>query len=295
MRIGVVGCATYYETGASYEKAQAAASLAAMGHEVYFAAIHIFTPSTERILAELRAFQPEWILLIPHQNEVDPAALRALNVPIVLLLADDTWRRNFGLAMSTNCDYVLGNAPDSVDAYGAKSVPFEWGVYPPIWVGTRNEQYDLIFVAQAYGNRQEYIDYLRRAGLNVLLRGRGFPGGGAPPEEMGALLRQAKIGLNLSHTSQGNLLQIKIRPFETGAAGAMILTEYAPGIEKSFVEDVEAVFFRTFDEMADKARYYLDHERERLSVAVAGQARVLREHTLEARWKVLFTHMGVKA
>jgi predicted O-methyltransferase YrrM len=299
LKIGVIGCDSYYGNGASYEKGQVAASLTAMGHDVHFAAIQIHTPCTARILGELKAFQPDMCLLIPHQDEVDPVALRSLNVPIVLLLCDDTWRREFGLQMAAYCDYVLGNAPDSVAAYGAKSVPFEWAVYAPLWTGGRvrprdmDIQYDVAFVAQKYGRRQQIIEALQSSGLRVLVRGMGFPGGSAPVEEMAALMRQSKIGLNLSRTSQGNLLQIKIRPFETGATGAMILTEYAPGIEKSFVEDIEAVFFRTDEEMIDKALYYASHDAERLAIAQAGQARVLRDHVLERRWTVLLEHMSL--
>jgi hypothetical protein len=288
MKIGVIGCDTYYNNGQSYERGQLAASLVDLGHDVLFLPITIYQPVNPALLNELHRFKPELIILVPHVNEVQPAQLRELNCPIVLLVADDDWRRDYGLQMAQHCDYVIANAADSMTAYGAKSIPFEWAIHPPLFEGDDCQRVcDVAFVAQNYGNRRDYIESLRGIGANVIARGMGFPGGAATPEEMVSILRQSKIGLNLSKTSQGNTRQIKIRPFEIGASGAMILTEYAPGIEKSFIDGKEAVFFETIEEMTEAASYYLAHDSKRESIVRAGYERVMRDHTLARRWDVI--------
>lgn len=292
MKLLVVGCDSYYYAGASYERGQIAASLEALGHNVRFVPVHIHQTATERVDATIKEFQPGLCLFIPHMHEVDPGVFHGY--PVVLLLADDDWRRGFGLQIAQNCDYVMANAPDSMLAYGAKSIPFEWAVYPPLFAGDDCERiYEVGFIAQNYGNRQEYIDALNGVDINTLVRGMGFPGGGVSPETMAALLRQCKIGLNLSKTSQGDKRQVKIRPFEIGAAGAMILTEYAPGIENSFIDGKEAIFFETLDEMVEAALYYLTHDSKREAIAAAGYARVMRDHTLARRWEVMFRAVGL--
>lgn len=288
MKICVIGCATYYNKGMSYERAQLAASLIDLGHDVLFASVTIHQQWTDEAYEMVYRFAPQLIILVPHVNEVNPANLRGIGCPIVLLMADDDWRRPFGLEMSAHCDYVLGNAPDSVQAYGSKSIPFEWAIYPPLFAGDPVERcYDIGFIGQMYGNRRDYIQALQDAGLSVL--SSGF----ISPDEMARLLRQCKIGLNLSKTSEGGKRQIKIRPFEIAAAGAMILTEYAPGIENSFFDGKEAVFFETPREMVEAALYYLSRDVARIGIAAAGHARVLCEHTLAHRWQVIFKAVGV--
>lgn len=289
LRVSVIGCGSYYGYGVSYERGQVAASLEALGHTVRFHNIHINEQRTDPVLAEVDEFKPDLCVFIPHEYEVDPKKLRALGYPVLLLLADDTWRREFGLKVADHCDYVIGNAPDSVEAYGRKSIPFEWAVFEGVWVGPEMDRpYDMSFVAQLYGHRHSVIQMIRDNGINI------FASGNMPVEAMATMMRRSKIGLNLSRTSQNELLQIKIRPFETGATGAMILTEYAPRMECSFVEGKEAVFFTTYDEMLDKARYYLAHDAEREAIAAAGKARVLKDHTLARRWDVIFKAVGLE-
>lgn len=288
MRIAVIGCDTYYKQGVSYERGQLAESLVDLEHDVLFVPITIYQTLSDALFEQLHRFHPELVILVPHVNEVDPANLRGLNCPIVLLVADDDWRRDYGLQMAEHCDYVIANAADSMTAYGAKSIPFEWAIYPPLFQGDDCQRvYDVAFVAQNYGNRRDYIQSLEGVGINTLVRGMGFPGGAVSPQEMAVILRQSKIGLNLSGTSQGNTRQIKIRPFEIGASGAMILTEYAPGIVKSFIDGKEAVFFETIAEMTEAAAYYLAHDSKRESIAWAGYERVMRDHTLARRWDVI--------
>lgn len=294
MKITVVACASYYGAGDSYEKAQLAASFMALGHDVQFIPIdihHLLPHERYQLIAD---FAPDMLLFFPHETEVDPACLRAvIRCPLVLLLADDQWRRAFGLQMAAYADYVLAQALDSAQAYGAKYVPFEWGVYAPLWTGEPvARDIDVSFVGQNYGDRLTYLNALTLAGIDLFSRGIGY-GGALSPQDMACLLRRSKISLNLSKASQGNVNAVKIRPFEIGASGAMILTEYAPGLENSFWIDTEAVFFATLSEMVDKARYYLTHDDERERIAAAGQARVLRDHTLDRRWAVLFEAMGI--
>ncbi|MEQ8766994.1 MAG: glycosyltransferase [Planctomycetota bacterium] len=70
--------------------------------------------------------------------------------------------------------------------------------------------------------------------------------------------------------------------------GAFYLSWYNPGMEDIFEIDREIVVFRDLDEMVDKARYYLEHEDERLAIVKAGQARVLRDYSWRQRFEEMF-------
>ncbi len=67
------------------------------------------------------------------------------------------------------------------------------------------------------------------------------------------------------------------RCFEIPAAGRFMLAPYTDDLASMFEENVEAVYFRSRDEMVAKVRYYLQNESERTRIAAAGRARLLRD------------------
>ena len=69
------------------------------------------------------------------------------------------------------------------------------------------------------------------------------------------------------------------RAFWVTGVGAFTLMLYKQGIEEFFEVGKEVVAFHDHDEMVEMARYYLEHEDERLAIARAGQERCLRDYT----------------
>lgn len=59
-------------------------------------------------------------------------------------------------------------------------------------------------------------------------------------------------------------------------------------MEKLFEPDKEVVFFRDFNEMVKKIKYYLVHDKEREDIAKAGYERSFRDHTMEKRFNQIF-------
>jgi spore maturation protein CgeB len=72
-----------------------------------------------------------------------------------------------------------------------------------------------------------------------------------------------------------------MRLFEATGAGAMLVTEAAPNLRDYFEPGNEVVTYDGADELIEKLRYYLEHDRERIAIASAGQRRTLRDHTYE--------------
>jgi spore maturation protein CgeB len=99
----------------------------------------------------------------------------------------------------------------------------------------------------------------------------------------------SKVNLNFSASSPARSWlpavtpQIKGRVFEVPGCGGLLLTEYAPGLEKYYRLGDEIVSFRGRRDMLKKVRWLLGHEEERDSIARAGQRRALRDHTYEMR------------
>jgi spore maturation protein CgeB len=88
--------------------------------------------------------------------------------------------------------------------------------------------------------------------------------------------------------------QIKGRTFEAPGCGGFLLTGPADNLEDYYTSGREITTYRTFGELIDTIRYYLDHEHERAKIAGAGYRRTLAEHTYLHRFRQIFQTMGLE-
>jgi len=78
---------------------------------------------------------------------------------------------------------------------------------------------------------------------------------------------------------------INYRTFEATGAGAMLLTNYTPNLEKLFDIGKEIVMYESLEDLKQKIRYYSTHEDERQAIAAAGMLRSRRDHSYDSRAK----------
>jgi spore maturation protein CgeB len=81
--------------------------------------------------------------------------------------------------------------------------------------------------------------------------------------------------------SSGDL--ITSRTFHIPGAGGFLLHQRTAEAVQYFLEGQEAAFFDGPEELAEKVRYYLEHEDERKAIAELGHERAMREYSLDAR------------
>ncbi|MFH1036854.1 MAG: glycosyltransferase [Patescibacteria group bacterium] len=184
--------------------------------------------------------------------------------------------------------------------------------------------YDVTFIGRPHGVRKEIMKKLGDAGIRVECFGEGWSNGHITNEEKIRIICQSKINLNLAESSgvlwkqlalifvhrnfdrslgvnsplkwyenfqtllAQNREQIKGRIFHVLGCGGFLLTGYAESMEKLFEPDKEVVFFRDFNEMVKKIKYYLVHDKEREDIAKAGYERSFRDHTMEKRFNQIF-------
>lgn len=91
-----------------------------------------------------------------------------------------------------------------------------------------------------------------------------------------------KIGFNM-HVSDEPFESGNMRTYEAPAHGMMMLCDKAGANLHSniFKPDVEAIYYDNLNDAIDKVEYYLSHENERLSVAMAGFERYWRDYEWE--------------
>ncbi len=102
---------------------------------------------------------------------------------------------------------------------------------------------------------------------NVKIRGRADS-----LEEVPKIYYLSKINLNI--TMRSIETGIPQRVFDIMGVGGFVLSNYQEELEELFVPDREIVLFRDVPELLKKAEYYLNHEEERIRIAINGYKKV---------------------
>jgi len=116
-------------------------------------------------------------------------------------------------------------------------------------------------------------------------------------EEMVRLFSRAHLTLDLSAapielTPGGRrLLKVNLRDFEATMCGACHMVEYTDEIAEHFQPGEEIVCYRSFPEMAELARYYLQHPHRAKAIRRRARRRAARDHTWLRRWEALFAEL----
>lgn len=130
-------------------------------------------------------------------------------------------------------------------------------------------EHELTFVGQVgafHPWRRHLLGTLAGAGLPL----KTFR---APPDQTADIYAASAVTLNCSLNGDLNL-----RVFEALGAGGFLLTDApAPesGLDRLFVDGEHLAVYRSPGELAEKARYYLDHPAEALRIRDAGAAHLL--------------------
>jgi spore maturation protein CgeB len=149
---------------------------------------------------------------------------------------------------------------------------------------------DVIFVGH-YENdgRDEYIKAILDSGIAFKLFGGSswlmskyynffYKRLGEPKylgEAYNLALNSAKIAL--CFLSKLNNDTYTRRNFEIPATKTFMLSEYSDDLNSMFQEGKEAEYFRNKEEMLEKIKYYLIHDKEREKIAEAGYKRLLKD------------------
>ena len=80
---------------------------------------------------------------------------------------------------------------------------------------------------------------------------------------------------------------INYRTFEATAAGAMLLTNHTPNLERLFKIGRDIVVYDSIDDAVEKILYYGNHINQRESIANSGANRTRTHHSYDTRAKQL--------
>jgi len=104
------------------------------------------------------------------------------------------------------------------------------------------------------------------------------------------MMGASRVGFNMHEDSKKGSVD-NIRMFDVTGVGSCLLTDTGDNMPDLFEADSEIVTYSSVDECVEKARYLLDHEDERRTIAARGQARTLRDHTIRQRVEQIDTEI----
>ncbi len=242
--------------------------------------------------------------------------------------SDDYWRFfNYSKNLAKHFKFVVTTYHKAVKWYREagldNAILSQWACNTKVYSRRENTQDIAVsFIGQYKPARAKVIADLAKRGVRVETYGYGWSNGRVSQDDMLTIISRSKINLNLN-TRAGLLapavigrivakksrnrvipdfhildnlkayvhfptLHTHARPFELAGAGGFVLSGYSDGIERYYVPDKEMVFYKTTDELAEKIKFYLEHDAERIAIREAGYKRTIEEHTYEKRLAAIF-------
>ncbi|MFC1948652.1 glycosyltransferase [Chloroflexota bacterium] len=242
----------------------------------------------QEIIDLTRRERPKYVIWTSWLYDIQESTLETIRKDGTIVIGwffDDEWRfDDYSKFWIPYLDYCVTSDMDAIPKYGELggraiyTVP-NTGVAIDRDQKDLDERYGVSFVgSRFYGDREQWMDELRKRNIEVELFGEGWTGY-IPFEKMIDIFKSSKINLNFSGTPAHHRLQIKGRMFQVCMAGGFLLTEYVPGIERYFEPDKEIVCFDSVEDLTDKIAYYLEHEKERQAITEAGWKRAINAYT----------------
>ncbi len=295
--------------GVSIEYASFLPAIQSLGHEV----MHFETWNSTRfptygdlnraLLTAAEQWQPDLIFTVQRDYEIWLETLETLGSDMGIALAtwitDDSFKfKHYSRfiapyydSIGTTYDYRLRD----YEAAGIQGAHYTQWAANEQWLKAprpaRECTYPVSFVGTRYGEREQLINRLRGAGLDVTCFGFGWASGPVSTEQIPQIMRDSVISLNFSagfRSDGGHDRQLKARTFEVPGAGGFLLSEQAPAIEQFYRIGSEIDVFDGEQELEQKLRFYLESPALRDRMANAAYLRTRTEHLYPFRLRELF-------
>ncbi|MEK6828750.1 MAG: glycosyltransferase [Nanoarchaeota archaeon] len=259
------------------------------------------------LLSQIQDFKPD-VLFIFDFHYFTPEFLKAarkyvgkivgcINAPIYV---PDRFFKSYDMLFSPFPHYV-----EMFQKMGISSAYFPFAFEPTILkeVGDKERIHDCVFIG-GLSKGVDKIPFFEELAKKVNVKFWGHMNPPLSPAspilstyqgtawgiDMYKILAQSKIVINrhvIKHESFSSKYADNVRLYESTGMGCLLITDWKKNLGELFEIGKEVETYRTLDELVEKVRYYLTHDKEREKIAQAGQKRTLRDHTYEERSKKL--------
>lgn len=202
-------------------------------------------------------------------------------------------------------DLILTSFPHFVDrirAHGVASEYFRIGFDTSVLeaLGTVGKDIGASFVGGISRHHGKAVPILEHMARHTPMEFFGYGAEGLPRDsairarhhgevwglDMYRTLARSRITLN-RHINVAENNANNMRLYEATGVGTLLLTDHKDNLKDLFEIGKEVVAYSSAEEAAELIRYYLAHPEEAEAIALAGQARTLREHTYRHRMEEL--------
>jgi len=237
--------------------------------------------------------RPSWIFHFDSDYPLLPSDLTKSAIPTVCFRADTYLNTSRQFRWSTLFDHVAIFHPEYVEAFketghsGAFLLP--WAVRRELFQAPDPvREYDVGWVGQT-GSRV----YKKRARLLPMISSafrvndwrRSYT-----LDEVVEVYRRSRVVVNIGRDDFPQ--DANMRVFEVMASGTLLITALPNELSQlGFQEGVHFVGYRHESDIVPLVRSYLNNEPERLRITRAARAKVLEEHTYDARVDTLLRHL----
>ncbi|TVM00934.1 MAG: hypothetical protein CV087_11655 [Candidatus Brocadia sp. WS118] len=262
---------------------------------------------TQKLYELAKRERPAYLFAVLFDFNRDPRyevfkQISLLGTTTIHWFCDDHWRfEKYSSVVAPHFDIVCTTANDALPKYknmgiSYKVIKTQWACNHELYVPYDiPKDLDICFVGQPHGNRVEVLSTLLQNGLKLEVFGFGWENRPRIPfHQMVRLFSRSKINLNLSNSSTLIGQQIKGRNFEIPGTRGFQLSSNADNLTEYYDDGKEIVIFNSVDELAEKAKYYLNHEDERNEIANNGYRRTIAEHTWQHRFEKIFNYIHSK-
>ena len=254
------------------------------------------------------------------QDWMPPDAIREAgrSAPIVAWNSDDDWQWEiYTKKLASYFTFVVTTYPHIYELNKNKYPNLrlsQWACYDRYADFAHEKDLNFTFVGAIYTHRNSECRFLRKhAGLRAFGVGSGlvkldlpyfrgasrissFYGRAVNVQQLNDIWNRSKVSFTpMGASCNPNLWQIKGRVFQMGLSGTLMLCQPSPNLERYYEPGKEFVPFRTLEDCAEKAKYYLAHELERRRIASAYYNRTKAEHLWQNRFVKLFSDIGLGA
>ncbi len=258
-------------------------------------------------------FRPRWVFIIRAHEFVDEELVHDLHrcgvEKVFAWRVDGPLDTNDLLADAKIYDAYFCSHRHGYDSQSAKIryLPvygMDFSVYRNLYVDAPREyNRDMVLVGGHNPRRQRFVDHLldlpldiygkwgKQSRLNFALR-QHVKARGAWGEALLDIYNTSKIVLNISGWDPSRYTGLNQRVFDVPATGAFLMTDYSPELEEHYKVGEEIVCFSEIEELRQKARYFLEHDAQRETIARKGYEKALTLPTIGDRMRTVIEHIN---
>jgi spore maturation protein CgeB len=206
---------------------------------------------------------------------------------------------NYGIhGIQTLIDFSLVSNPEVTEWHLKEDIPAVYfpmasslDIYFPIKC---EKKYDVGFIGHKYGYREELVNALIKAGINVETRGSGWPSGIIKFEDNNIFFNECRIVLGIGTIGHcKDFYNQKLRDFEATLSGSVYVTHNNKDLKELFVENEELILCNNIDEYISSIKEILGDEVRLINISQRAHKRSSKDHTYELRFHELFKLLGI--